>query len=106
MHLHYLISCIFMKHQRKHLFRQFSGVSGPLALATISEYIMLPRVSVEIAVYRHPALLEKSPYHQLRMPDGRIALPHHGPVLPVQVLPGQRAPIVAYYHAVRIQHRH
>lgn len=95
-----------MKHQREDLFRQLPGAPSSLALAAVSEYIVLPRVSVEIAVYRHPAFLEKPAYHQLRMPDGRIALPHHGSVLPVQILPGQGAPVVAHYDAVRIQHRH
>lgn len=102
----YLISCILVQHQWEHLFRQSSTASRPLVLATVREDIVLPRVGMKIAVNRHSAFLEEPAYHQLRVPYGRVALSHHGSVLSIQILPGERAPIVTHYNAVRVQHRH
>lgn len=63
-------------------------------------------MSVQVTVNGHAAFLEKPADHQLRVPHGGIALSHHGPVLPVQILAGQGTTIVADYYAVRVQHRH
>lgn len=67
---------------------------------------MLAGVRVQVAVERDPALLHEAADHELGVPDRGVALAHHGPVLPIQVLARQRAPVVAHYDPVRVQHRH
>ena len=44
--------------------------------------------------------------HVPGVPYRRVRVFEHSLVVPVEVAPSQRAPVVAHYHTIRVQHRH
>lgn len=105
-HTTHLVRGVLVQHEREYLLGEPAREAGPLALAAVDEDVVLARVGVQVAVHGDAALLHQPAYHELRVPDRGIALAHHRPILPVQVLARQGATIVADYHAVRVQHWH
>jgi hypothetical protein len=99
----YFVGGIFPHHERKNLLLQLF-VAGSAALAAVDENIVAPRVRVQITVESDAAVLAESPQQNFGVPHRRIRFPNHRPVLSVQISAGQRAPVVAHDHAVRVEH--
>lgn len=99
-----LVRHVLVQHEREHLFGELL-LGLPLVLAAVDEHVVLPRMGVHVTVHDHAAVLEQALNHRLGVPNGRVCLADHGPVLAVQVLAGQRAARVAHDDAVRIEHR-
>ena len=103
-HTSYFIGSVFVQHEGKNLLLQLSFRTSSI-LATVDENVVLPGVGVEVAVHRYSALLQESPYHQLRVPNGRVGVPHDRAVLPIQVFRRQGTSVVSDYHSIGVQHR-
>ena len=59
---------------------------------------------MHVAEEEDVSALQRPLHHQLRMVVDGIELARRPNPLPIQILPHQRAPVVAYYDAIWIEH--
>lgn len=79
-------------------------VARSAALAAVDENIVAPRMRVQITVESDSAVLAEAPEQNFGVPNWRIRFSNDRSVLSVQISACQRAPVVAYDHAVRVEH--
>ena len=75
-------------------------------VAPVHENILLDGVPVKIHAHDHRAVFAEAFEHVARLMDGRVPLRVGTVVIPVQIDPLKRAPVVTMNHPIWVEHRH